>query len=66
MKILSQLLQGETINISDQYSVGLLKASDIEDIIMLSNPKVYEYLFFAGEGRDDIYRGYFSRKLSCS
>ncbi len=58
--MLENLLKGKHVEILDKYSVQLLKTSDIEDIVnMLQNPKVTEYLFFAGKSRDELYRSYF-------
>lgn len=53
-------MQRNIIDISDTLAAKLLTYEDIDDIIaMLNEPRMHAYLFFAGEGQQDVYRAYF-------
>ncbi len=58
--MIKTLLQKKAVDISDTLEVKLFVKEDIDDIIMmLSNPRMHAYLFFADEGQEDAYRAYF-------
>ncbi|PSW21970.1 N-acetyltransferase [Photobacterium sanctipauli] len=53
------LKQGQSIPLTSEYDIQLIVQDDLADIlVMLENPKVTEYLFFA-PAPESLYRGFF-------
>ncbi len=51
--------KGQRVALTEEFTIALIQAGDFKDIIlMLDNPKVTEYLFFA-PAPEEVYQGYF-------
>ncbi|MFV0431424.1 MAG: GNAT family N-acetyltransferase [Alphaproteobacteria bacterium] len=59
--MLEKLLNKEAIQFGDAYRLRLFESVDINHVVkMLSNPNVQKYLYFADEGREEIYKAFFT------
>lgn len=60
MNHIQQLKAGQAIPLFSDYQIRLIQAQDLTDIkVMLADPQVTEYLFFA-PAPDEVYEGYFN------